>query len=209
MKQTKVRRIREHYERRVNANRPGYDILDWSSRESQHIRFDVLLGVLRRAFVPPACPRLLDVGCGLADLAGYLEREHFDAAYVGADITHRVLGEARRRRPACALLQADVFADPPFRPRAFDVLYSSGVFNLKLGNNDAFVIRAIEALIPLGRELVVVNMLHRRTRHPYPHCHYFDPEEIVRGVDRPGLELEIIDDYLENDFTLVVHLSGK
>lgn len=206
MKKAKVRRIREHYERRVDETRPGYDILDWSSRESQHIRFEVLLRVLRQNFTAAERPRLLDVGCGLADLAEYLGREHCDVVYAGADITHKVLGEARRRRPACDLLQADVFAAPPFRPHTFDALYCSGVFNLKLGNNDEFVVRAIGALVALSRRLVVVNMLHRRTRHPYPHCHYFDPETIVRGVERAGLAIDIIDDYLENDFTLVVRV---
>jgi SAM-dependent methyltransferase len=200
----KVQRIRQHYERRVNGTRPGYDILDWSSREAQNIRFDVLVQTMQRELAGASTPSLLDVGCGMADLAAYLEDGEVDVAYTGADITFKVVREALRRAPSRRLLLADVFSAAPFGAESFDVLFCSGVFNLKLGNNDDFVVRAVRAMIPLAREMVVVNMLHRRTATKYVHCHYFDPDEIASRISRPGLDVRVIDDYLENDFTVVV-----
>jgi len=200
----RIHRIRRHYEARISPQRETFDILDWSSRESQQARFAVLLRVLRRECALGRPPRLLDVGCGLTDLAAFLAGHRFPVSYVGADITPALLAEARRRAPARCILAADVFAAPPFRPAAFDACYCSGVFNLSLGNNDAFALAALPRLMDLASQVAVANFLHCRTARKYAHCHYFDPTVLTAAMARLGLQVELIDDYLENDFTLVL-----
>lgn len=208
MSHERLHRIRRHYEARLAADRESYDILDWSSREAQQARFAALLRVLRAEFAPGDRPWLLDVGCGLTDLASFLEAAAFPVRYLGADITLGLLAEARRRHPGRALLAGDVFAATPLRSRAVDVCYCSGVFNLNLGNNDAFAAAALPRLVDLSRAVAVANFLHRRTPHQYPHCHYFDPERLIRSMTARGLEVDLLDDYLENDFTLVLRRPG-
>lgn len=204
MTHERLHRIRRHYEARLAADRESYDILDWSSREAQQARFDALLRVLRREATPGGRPWLLDVGCGLTDLASYLEAAAFPVRYLGADITLGLLAEARRRHPGRHLLAGDVFAASPLIPRCVDVSYCSGVFNLNLGNNDAFAHAALPRLVDLSRQVAVANFLHCRTRRQYPHCHYFDPDHLIRSLTARGLEVDLLDDYLENDFTLVL-----
>jgi len=205
----KIQQIRKHYERRVNATRPGYDILDWSSAEAQTIRFNVLVRLMAQELAGTERPALLDVGCGMADLAAFLDEHGIDTEYIGTDITFKVVREAQRRDPDRNLLLADVFSAPPFPKRAFDAVFCSGVFNLKLGNNDAFVIQAILSMIPLCRGILVVNMLHRRCRRKYLHCHYFDPDHIRHAIESRGYSVEVIDDYLDNDFSVVVNLHNR
>jgi len=200
----RIQRIRRHYEARVSPRRESHDILDWSSRESQELRFHVLVDILRRTFPASAQPRLLDVGCGMTDLADFLASQSVSVRYVGADITLGILAEARRRHPQRLLLEADVFAAPPFAARSFDASYCSGVFNLSLGNNDAFAAAALPVLARLSERVAVANFLHRRCQRKYDHCHYFDPDSLCREVTRQGLRVALIDDYLENDFTLVL-----
>ena len=207
----KRQRIRYHYEKRVRQDRESYDILDWGSRESQEARFQVLLdtleeGTYRLARDVPL--RLLDVGCGLTDLCTYLQAFEFPVHYVGVDITFAILDEARRRWPERMVFQGDVFTDPPLRERQFDVAYCSGIFNLRLGNNEAFAIGALVKLLPLVRHCVVANFLHERTSRKYAHCHYYNPERIASSVRGEGAAVGVIDDYLENDFTLVVSRGG-
>lgn len=204
MSADRVHRIRRHYEPRISPHRETFDILDWSSRESQQTRFAVLLRVLRRECPPEQPPRLLDVGCGLTDLAGFLEAQRFPVCYLGADITPALLAEAHRRSPDRRVVAADVFAASPFRPRAFDACYCSGVFNLSLGNNDTFAVEALPRLLALASRFAVANFLHCRTARKYVHCHYFDPVVLGAAMTRLGLRVELIDDYLENDFTLVL-----
>lgn len=198
-------RIRRHYEPRVSRDRANHEILDWGSREGQLLRFRVLADALRREFSPAEPPpRLLDVGCGMTDLADYLDEQRIPVRYLGVDLTLAVIQEARRRQPGRALVQADVFARSPFRPDSFDVAYCSGVFNLRLGNNRDFVLAAVPALLSQTRRLVAVNMLHIRTRNKYPHCYYFDPDEIAAKLAPQAASVEVVDDYLENDFTLIL-----
>lgn len=203
-----LQRIRRHYETRVTPQRETYDILDWSSRESQEVRFAVLLRVLQQTFAAGEVFRLLDVGCGMTDLAAFLERRRVPLRYVGADITLGVLAEARRRSPQRCLLAADVFSAPPFAARAFDVTYCSGVFNLSLGNNDDFALAALPRLLDLAGTVAVANFLHCRCRRQHEHCHYFDPETLRAAMLQRGLRVTLIDDYLENDFTLVLRRAA-
>ncbi|MCK5801559.1 MAG: class I SAM-dependent methyltransferase [Lentisphaeria bacterium] len=205
MDSKKAERIRAHYERRVDSARPNYDILDWGSVEAQAARFEALLRAMVHSPTLPTCPTLLDIGCGMTDLADFLRDADHSVRYVGVDLTFGVIAEAARRTSGRLLLQADVFTQPPFPDSSFDVTYCSGVFNLKLGNNEAFALRALPRMLDYSRSLAVANFLHVRTPIKYPHCHYFDPDRIAAVMEREqGLRVEILDDYLENDFTIVL-----
>ncbi len=234
--------IHRHYESRVHPEREGFDVLDWASADAQHVRFAVLARLLRElpphseigmqhAEIPPL--RLLDAGCGLADLRAYLQANGFtvdgdetirsvhsvtrqpdariaalpnnpSVAYTGVDITPGILAEARRRQPDTQLLLADLFEEEPFPAHSFDVVFASGLFNLNLGNNDAFIRRGVPRLLNLASRLLVVNFLHVRTPHKYEHCHYTHPEELLKEFGPLAAHAEIVADYLPNDFTLVL-----
>lgn len=213
----RTERIRRHYESRIDPSRENFDVLDWGSREAQEARFAALAAVLRamaattRAGVPTVgtvqpAPCLLDVGCGLADLRRYLAERELDIRYVGVDLTLAILREARRRSGKVALLQADAIAAPPFRSGSIDVVFCSGVFNLNLGNNREFIGHALPRLTRLATRCVVANFLHVRTAHRYPHCFYTDPETVGACVAGHVRSVEVRDDYLPNDFTVVLHV---
>jgi len=202
---SKKNQITAHYERRIDPNRASYDVLDWGTRESQLARFRVLLDVLMRSPSPGGVPTVLDVGCGLTDLCSFFEQCRFPVDYTGVDLTPGILTEARRRHPGRRLVQADVFDGGPFRGGQFDVTYCSGVFNLQLGNNDEFARRGLAALTRYARHRAVANFLHIRTREKYEHCHYFDPSILAAYAETLGRQVDLVEDYLANDFTIVIH----
>ena len=199
--------IRAHYERRVVPGRDSYDVLDWGSREAQLARFHVLVDLLIQhdlAGTETATCQLLDVGCGLTDLCDLLDRLGLEVAYTGADIVSAILAEARRRHPERNLVQADIFQREPFAARTFDVVFCSGTFNLEVGNNETFAQHALLTMLPLVRDCLVANFLHTRTPRKYEHCHYYDPQALMSGVRDRAVKIDVIDNYLENDFTLVL-----
>ena len=199
--------IHRHYTPRVKPERDSYDILDWGSAATQHARFQVLANVLRETPAVadlPGGPRLLDAGCGLADLLPFLEQRGQRVRYVGADLTPAILKEARRRQPDANLVLTDLFAAPPFPRQAFDVVFASGIFNLNLGNNDAFVQRAVPALMQLAADGVVANFLHAGATVKHAHCHYYEPAALMAALTGTGYRLECREGYLDHDFTLVV-----
>jgi len=198
--------IRKHYEPRIDKKSESYHILDWGSAESQTIRFQILLNHLQQnqATKQSQNTTLLDVGCGLTDLCTFLEQHKHPINYTGVDICFDLICEAHRRHPTRPLLYADIFADNPFNPNSFDITYCSGIFNLNLGNNLQFLSKAIPTLLQLSSKNVIINLLHQRVDYHYKHCFYYQPNQILKLIPKQH-KVEIIDDYLENDFTIIIH----
>jgi ubiquinone/menaquinone biosynthesis C-methylase UbiE len=117
---------------------------------------------LLRAVRPYLSPgsRLLDVGCGSADLPAFLARATGEPLrLVGVDLKLLHLREAA---PGVARVMADVRA-LPFRERSFDVVTAS----LFLHHFDAPELpEVLRGLFALCRRALVVNDL-RRARVPY------------------------------------------
>lgn len=194
---SKTQRIRAHYEPRIIPGRANFDILDWASRESQVIRFDVLA-----ANVDLAGKSLLDVGCGLGDLWAFLKARDIPMAYTGVDLAEKMAAAARDRHTDADFQCGDVFAGGMFEPGSFDVVFGSGVFNLDLGNNAEFLPGAIARLLELAGECLVFNLLHKRAAGGGPYF-YFDPKQVRPMLAALPCRTRIISDYLPNDFTVV------
>jgi len=192
------RAIRAYYEPRISPYRAGYAILDWASPESQRARFKVLA-----ENVPLAGKSLLDVGCGLGDLWGFLKDQKIAVEYTGVDLVAKMVEAARKRHPDGLFLCTDVFQEEAFQPGQFDVVFCSGAFNLNLGNNREFLPTAVSRMLELSADQVVFNLLHHRARCGDRRYFYFDPEDVRSLLSSIDCEMRLIDDYLPNDFTVI------
>jgi SAM-dependent methyltransferase len=194
----RIERIRSHYEARMSADRPNYEVLDWAGAETQQARFEVL-----PRNVELDGKSLLDVGCGLGDLYDLLRSRGIGADYTGVDILESMVQAARRAHPGARFVCADVFEDDPFGAEAFDVVFCSGAFNLNLGNNAAFLPRAIGRLLELARDCVVLNLLHARAKSTDDRYFHHHPREVLKMLKKLPCRARVIDDYLHNDFTVI------
>lgn len=104
----------------------GFHALLWSSREGQQVRFEAIA-----RSCPLADRRILDVGCGRADLLGYLlDRGILPAHYTGLDGVPASLRAARRKKYArCKILAADFVREPEKLQVGADVVVFSGSLN--------------------------------------------------------------------------------
>ena len=193
----KKRAILEHYEPRIARDRESFDILDWSDEASQLARFHVLF-----SRVALAGKSLLDVGFGLGDLWGFLKAHDVPVRYVGVDLSAKMAQAAAHRQPDAHFLAADVFDAPPFPPAAFDVVFSSGLLNLDVGNNREFVPVAARRFVELAREWAVFNLLHARAPVHHEGYVYYEPDEVARSLAELPCDIQVVDDYLPNDFTV-------
>ena len=200
---SKIRKIRKHYNPRIAKGRENYDILDWASAQSQKLRFEVLL-----RNVDLEGKSLLDVGCGLGDLGVLLRDRGLDVRYTGVDVLEKMLEKARRANPGARFVLGDIFAAGPDNPLAgeqFDVVFCSGTMNLNLGNNLEFLRLALPRMIQLTGEVLVANFLHSRETACEAKYFHYDPNDVIEilephcGRDK----IQLIDDYLANDFTLI------
>ena len=137
--------------------------LDWGNRPRQEVRFEVLWSLLRDQ--PGAS--VLDVGCGLGDLHGYLRSKGWSGRYSGVDIVPEFVSIARERCPGSEVRVVDL-ADPATdhslpaaRGLEADFVYASGIFNhalptkTELANADLM----LAAMFGLCRVAVVCDWL--------------------------------------------------
>ncbi|HNX27083.1 MAG TPA: class I SAM-dependent methyltransferase [Phycisphaerae bacterium] len=207
----KIDKIRNHYLPRIKSCRKNYDVLDWAAGETQLLRFSILADN-----VPLNGLTLLDVGCGLGDLAQYLAvRKIALCRYAGVDVLPEMLLRARQDKPELELFAADIFAMSAHAAlsflkadKPFDVVYCSGAFNLNLGNNESFMQNAVEKMAALASKWLVFNCLHARHKIKDDRYYAYQPTAAMAAVRAAcgDAEIHILDKYLENDFTVICRI---
>jgi len=189
-----------HYSPRVDETKENYDILDWADKEAQFKRFHVLSENINLSN-----KTVLDVGCGLGDLYRHLQAErNIPKQYTGTDLVEPMIELAKIQQPNCEFICCDIFAEPPAN-RKFDVVYCSGIFNLKTEDNMhylEFVVESVKKLLSENGK-IVFNFLNERVEQQYDHCFYYSPEEVKATISKSFEKIKVIDDYLINDFTVV------
>ncbi len=197
-----IRELEKHYRPRISSDARGYEILDWESEEAHLGRFRVLAEQLDLTG-----KTLLDVGCGVGDLYGFLHARGITLSYTGVDILPAMVAEARRRHPSGRFVCHDIFADRSYPDTGFDIIYSSGIFNLNLGNNRQFLRSALPVFFSLAREYVVFNLLDPNHPVQSERYAYFEPEEVLSWVEEYSDQISLFREYVPHDFTLVCRVT--
>lgn len=201
----KVEKIKSYYEDNMAKDLPEYGILGWESEEAQRLRFDVLLDK-----VELEGKRLLDVGCGTGNLLEYIRSKGIHVKYTGVDILDKMIEKALNKHLDADFFHMDIFKGNTFSQDSFDVVYTSGIFNLNLGNNKEFLTNALKLFFSLSCGAVVFNLLHVDSPDREDKYYYFHPDEVRKILDEfSGLigKTEFIEAYLKNDFTVVCEMK--
>ena len=202
----KTEKIRTYYESKMGQGLPDYGVLGWESEEAQQLRFDMLIDS-----VSLDGKTLLDIGCGMGNLLEYLDSKEINVKYTGVDILMSMIEFARCKKLNGEFCCVDVFDDNIFENRSFDIVYTSGIFNLNLGNNREFLLKALKKMLGFANEAVVFNLLHKDSPDREEKYFYYDPEEAKQLVENiPGIKNVIIkEQYLNNDFTVICCKEGS
>lgn len=100
--------------------------LAWPTVEVQERNFRSVAQLFARHQGPFT---VYEVGCGLGDMSGFLERNFPDASYAGCDINADLVERALLARPHLDLRVRDILEEPP--PES-DYIVASGIFNLHM-----------------------------------------------------------------------------
>lgn len=201
----KLEVIKTYYETNMAKGLPEYGILGWESEEAQRLRFDVLLNSVELEGM-----KLLDVGCGTGNLLEYIQSREINVAYTGVDILGKMIEMAKNKKlDGAAFYNVDIFKNNIFHEGSFDVIYASGIFNLNLGNNKEFLLKALGLFTKLSTKAVVFNLLHYASPDREEKYYYFNPDEVIEilnGFSESIKGVKIVEAYLKNDFTVVCSL---
>src|SRR3984957_4552432 len=98
---------------------------DWKSAESQTMRFDQLMRLIK----PQGPFTINDYGCGYGALVDYLKNRDYQFKYRGLDVSEKMIAEARKSHDRDSRCE---FYSEKTMLLAADYTVASGIFNVKL-----------------------------------------------------------------------------
>jgi len=180
--------------------------VSYQSRTTQYVRFDMLIKNTAPDKTTPLT--LLDLGCGLGDLYDYLQKNGYaDIVYTGYDIVPEMIAAARANYPAAEFQVKNFVTD---ELPEYDIICASGSLNIIFEQRDKqpeYIKTIIRKMYDHSRRACAFNLLNRDTEWMYeqdPRFYYADKQEICQYCRTLCPETQLIDDYLVNDFTLVM-----
>lgn len=200
-----VQRVERYYTGRFEEFGATPRGVDWTSAESQTLRFEQLLKVCERARGPF---RLLDFGCGYGSLLEHVRARGIDCDYVGYDLSEPMLAHARERFGGDGRA---AFVGPHEPLPGADYAVASGIFNVKQDVATepwrAYVLHTIDRLGTLGARGFAFNALtsYSDPERMRPDLHYADGRELFDYCKRRhSRQVALLHDYGLWEFTIVV-----
>jgi len=187
------------YQTLLEEHGETYRALDWGSRESQQKRFEVLAGI-----GVTKGDRILDVGCGLADLNAWLIENRSGVEYAGIDLTRGMVERAQARFPNAKIMNKTIFdEDLPMGP--FDYLYASGIFVFRKDNPESYLFSTVQKMFELCKKGVAFNSLSSWATEPTSGEFYADPLKVIEFCKSLTSRVVFRHDYHPSDFTVYLY----
>ena len=201
-----IGQVRQYYEGKLAAHGATPRGVDWNSAESQHLRFRELVRVLEHDLDAT----VNDYGCGYGALAAYLRERGHRGAYVGFDVSARMIDEARVQHASLAACRF-VGERGAMAPAMYTL--ASGIFNVKQDSSDeewrAYMLDTIADLASLSTQGFAFNVLTRYSdpERRRPDLYYADPLELFDYCKRHiSRFVSLLHDTPLYEFTLLVRL---
>ncbi len=168
--------------------------LNWNSKESQHVRFEVITSFLKDEL---ASSSIVDAGCGFGDLYFFwLEKALHVEGYMGIDSVQNSIDICRQRLPKVTFFCKDILKDS--LPSA-DWYVASGSLNI-LSEFQTWLF--LEKMLAYSKKGIVFNILEGDKKSEY--FNYQRKEDIMLFAESKGFKFRFKDGYLKNDITVEI-----
>jgi len=190
------------YDNRVNNYGFSAATVGWKSYEQQRLRFDVLTLALDLKN-----KSILDIGCGLGDLANYLEASKINfKEYSGIDVSDNMLMMAKQNvlpQLPVFFFNMNILKDPI--STEYDFAIMSGLLNLKQSDLPPLVLLDIflsktRAIVKQG---LAFNLLTDKVDYIQPHHVHFNPKEVRSVTEKYFNQVSIHENYGLYEFTVI------
>lgn len=175
MKNEKIlNEVNSYYTDKILKNGMTPQGVDWNSIESQELRFEILSGNID--YSKPFS--VIDYGCGFGSMFDFYKTRANDFTFYGFDISEEMIVNAREAHKANA--NAKWFTDIKEVPAA-DYVIASGIFNVRLSNNDAdwlaYILETLNTINEKSTKGFSFNMLTKYSDAEYmkDYLYYADP----------------------------------
>lgn len=176
----------EHYRRLLKNHGDSFKAAQYSSRESQEARYQILtqVGDLEGK-------RVLDFGCGSGHLATFLKDRGIRCRYTGVDIVEDFFPIARSKHPEQRFGRWE-----DFQHERFDYVLVSGVFNNRMPDNESFFAETIRMLFGACDKGLSFNLMSTYVDFQDPGLWYASPEKVFSMVKQLTPFINLRNDYV-------------
>ena len=185
------------YRQLLDEHGQSHKTLNWGSREGQRLRFKILAGIGSLEG-----KRILDVGCGLGDFAGWLAQNDIKVDYTGLDLTPELVEQARKNYPDLKFVQGSILDESLLRDQQFDFVFASGIFYTYSADGDAWLKAAVARMWSLCKEGVSFNSLSAWAENCEKDEYYADPPATLAYCGTLTSWVAMRHDYHPRDFTI-------
>lgn len=194
----RFQRVGRYYDDLVECFGVDPRACDYGRPETQARKFDVLTQV-----APLDGKSVLEVGCGFADLARFIQNRGNNITYTGIDLSPRMVAEAQRLAPDASIRRANVLDLDG--EAEFDLVFAVGVFYLLGDDAEEIGARIIERMYRLAREAVAFSTLSSLAPDQEEGEFYWGPAELVRVCSNITSRFVLRHEYHPRDMTVFLY----
>lgn len=202
-----IQRARIEVRHQYSIAQYGYSAsaLYWSSREIQEVRFQVILNAIASVSTLAERLSILDVGCGFGDFNAFAQAQACHFEYFGIDVAPAMVEASQLKYPGIQTQKGEIF-DFEWPDNRFDWVILSGALNEVVDTTGDYARAVIARMLQVARKGVVFNVLnqHEPWIKSRPDLQSFLPEKMVAYCETLAIEVMLVDDYLPNDFTVLM-----
>lgn len=193
-------KINKYYSLKINTFGATNKGVDWSTKESQELRFKQLINIFKMDKFT-----VNDLGCGYGALYDYLFKNRYNYYYIGYDISQAMLRKANElfsNNTNCEFLLGT-------KLKSADYTLASGLFNVKLdielSNWRKYIISTLNIMNKSSKKGFAFNMLSKYVDYARDYLYYADPlfffDYCKNNYSR---NISLLHDYDLYEFTLLI-----
>ncbi|TDW47139.1 methyltransferase family protein [Flavobacterium sp. 270] len=197
-----IEEVREYYTAKIKQFGATPQGVDWNSKESQELRFDVLSTLIDEPVFS-----VLDFGCGFGSMFEYYSKKYENFNYTGFDIAEEMIQEA-----VITFTESKNAVWTASLPnKKYDYVIASGIFNVKLENTDenwlSYILETIQTLNEVSEKGFAFNILTSYSDKEYmkDYLFYGDPLLLFDYSKKHfSKNVALLHDYNLYEFTILV-----
>lgn len=190
--------IKKHYESLYIKHGDSPEAVQWSDKDSQYKRFQIL------SEVDVKINSVIDIGCGLASYYEYLKNQNQSIKYLGLDFVEAFIKSCTERYKDdsnAKFAQFDLMCDSI--PYGYDYIMLSGVFNNKFENNKEFMFNGIKKMFDACNRGIAFNAMSTYVDFQDDNLFYSNPLEVFDFCKRfLSKKATLRHDYLVKEFSI-------
>jgi SAM-dependent methyltransferase len=199
--------LKKFYEEHLQQFGSSAQGVGWKNVEAQVIRFEQLAKV----FKPGEHFSINDLGCGVGDFVGFLDRRNPGNVYRGYDVMPEMITKAKAKYDSPENKVSFIQIGHAREMQQADYTIASGIFNIRFETDDEswlkYILETLEIMNEKSLKGFAFNILTSYSDKEFmkPELYYADPAFLFDFCKRKfSKNVALLHDYNQFDFTMII-----